>query len=55
VRKERQTIARDVDSNDLQPATLERGLAMYHSLAAAVDAVAAEGGFLRMPSIGDIR
>jgi RNA polymerase sigma-70 factor (ECF subfamily) len=25
VRKERQTIARDVDSNDLQPATLERG------------------------------
>jgi RNA polymerase sigma-70 factor (ECF subfamily) len=25
VRKERQTIARDVDSNDLQPVTLERG------------------------------
>ena len=25
VRKERQTIARDVDSNDLQPATTERG------------------------------
>src|SRR4026207_1929244 len=25
VRKERQTIARDVDSNDLQPATPERG------------------------------
>src|SRR6266542_6975865 len=25
VRKERQTIARDVDSNDLQPATSERG------------------------------
>ena len=25
VRKERQTIARDVDSNDLQPASLERG------------------------------
>ena len=37
VRKERQTIARDVDSNDLQPATTERGpyaQAEHHDLRA---------------------
>jgi protease-4 len=45
----------DDDAGGAVSATLERGLATYHSLAAAVDAVTAEGGFLRMPSIGDIR
>jgi protease IV len=45
----------DDEAGGTVSATFERGLAMYHSLAAAVDTVTAEGGFLRMPSIGDIR
>ena len=45
----------DDDTGGAVSATVERGLAAYRAFAAAVDAVTADGGLLRMPSIGDIR
>lgn len=45
----------DDEAGGAVSATLERGLAVYRSLTAAVDAVTADGGLLRMPWTGDIR